>query len=267
MPRAPAHPGAQPWPPRATQGPPRGHLTQHLIPGPPQPAPPLGLTERRATVASASPYARSPSLLALTRASLRVPSRMRISPRRLRPRLEMGISPAICSNRWGLDEWVIVIAMLLCCCCCCCGCIVTCCLRRRRRRRRREEVQRAATSPSATHHVHSLPDAEPALQLNPHHAHPRRPHPRALHLPGDAAEPRPSRLRKRDQARATAQCGRGGDLYGPREGWQLCDSRPDRSVVHRADPRVIGAPVSPAAAARRPPSSTATGLHLKFACK
>ena len=196
---------------------------------------------------------------------------MRISPRRLRPRLEMGISPAICSNRWGLDEWVIVIAMLLCCCCCCCGCIVTCCLRRRRRRRRREEVQRAATSPSATHHVHSLPDAEPALQLNPHHAHPRRPHPRALHLPGDAAEPRrPSRLRKRDEARAeraTAQCGRGGDLYGPREGGQLCDSRPDRSVVHRADPRVIGAPVSPAAAARRPPSSTATGLHLKFACK
>ena len=94
----------------------------------------------------------------------------------------MGISPAIPSNRWGLDEWVIVIAMLLCCCCCCCGCIVSCCLRRRRRRRRREEVQRAATSPSATHHVQLSPtptptvgDAEPALQLNPHHAHPRRP--------------------------------------------------------------------------------------------
>ena len=118
---------------------------------------------------------------------------------------------------------------------------------------------------------HTARPRSPRRQTSPPTESSPPPSPRALHLPGDAAEPRrPSRLRKRDEARAeraTAQCGRGRDLYGPREGGQLCGRRPDRSVVHRADPRVIGAPVSPAAAARRPPPPTATGLHLKFACK
>ena len=123
----------------------------------------------------------------------------------------------------------------------------------------------------------ALPDADSNSRRRrtcpPTESSPRTPPPpshlRPPRLPGDAAEPRrPSRLRKRDEARAeraAAQCGRGGDLYGPREGGQLCGRRPHRSVVHRADPRVIGAPVSPAAAARRPPPPTATGLYLKFA--
>ena len=230
----------------------------------------LGRPKRHAKSAPAHPEAqprspRSPTERRATGARLRAPSRCALlllisHPRDAHLPLEMATlpsrcaSPAISSHRWGLDEWVMVIAFLVCCCGCLCGCVAKCCLRRRRARRRREAVQRP--SPSATHRTHAHPDHDRARP--PHHSHPRRLHPRPLHLPGAAAVPRSPGRRQRDQARAAAQCGRGGDLQGPRERRRLCGSRSVRPVVNRFYTRV-GTPDSPAAAARRLPPPTAAG--------
>ena len=165
------------------------------------------------------------------------------------------MSPAICSNRWGLDEWVIVIAMLLCCCCCCCGCIVSCCLRRRRRRRRREEVQRAATSPSATQHVHALPDAKPALQLNPH----RRPHPvpytcqamqRSLDDPHDS-----ERETKRGRKERRRSAGEDAIFTGHARGgsFAVADQTGRSSIVQIRASSARPSPPPPPPGGRRPP--------------